>query len=121
MAVTIAANVINSPLNAVPISFDGLPNTDFKLVFPKLPLTTMFLQTLNVASISVGVAPQETRYVNLQNVGEKLSYQPFSATFLVDKNMLCYNEIYEWMKRMTVSGSSVGETDNPYLMIGSRR
>lgn len=107
--------------NGTPLAFDGLPSTDFKMVFPKLPMCTMFLQTFSIPGISVSSAAQETRYLNVQNIGEKITYTPFSLTFLLDKNMYTYMEIYNWMQRMTVGGTSVGETDNPYLMLGATR
>lgn len=100
------------------LSFDGLPNTQFRLVFQKAPFVTMFLQGFNLPGISVNEVKRATPYVDVNEIGEKLRYVPFTCTFMVDKNLKTFREILNWMERMTVAGSNIGETDNPTLIIG---
>lgn len=103
-----------------PLSYDGLPTTEFKIVFPKLPTVTLFLQSFDVPALTINVVSQESRYLNIQQVGEKINYSPFSFTFLCDKSLAAYFEIYKWMQRITVNKTWAEETDNPYLIMGSK-
>jgi hypothetical protein len=112
--------VLEAPNETTPLSFDGLATVDFKLIFPKLPMVNMFLHTMDIPTINVSPVQVATRFVTAKQIGEKISYQPFTITFLVDKSLYTYTEIYNWMKRMTVSGTAIGDTDNPYMMIGSK-
>ena len=100
------------------VSYDGLPETNYKLIFPKLPMMVMFMQGVDLPGISVNQATRTTPYVDTNEIGEKINYTPFTVEALVDSKMKNYREVYDWMKRMTVKGSIVGETDNPILVIG---
>lgn len=110
---------VTGPLG-LPLSYDGLPTTDFKLVFPLLPTVTMFLQSLDIPSIKVNEVTRSTRYIDCNEIGEKINYEPFTVTFLSDKNLVAYYEIFSWMRRMTVAGTKIGQTDNPYVLIGDK-
>jgi len=112
--------VISLPSDPPVITYDGLPVTAFRMIFPKLPMITMFLHSMNMPSITIGEVVQSSRYVDINQIGEKIRYSPFEVTFMVDKYLHSLNEVHEWMKRMSVSGSNVGEVDNPYLLIGSK-
>ena len=100
-------------------SYDLLPETNFKLLFPKASFGTLFLQEFNLPQVSVKDVNQPTIFADINNVGEKISYGNMTLTFLVDKHMKNYKEIFNWMRRMTVSGSSVGDSDNPLLVINN--
>ena len=102
------------------LSYDGLPNGAFRLIFPKAPFMTMFLQQFDLPGITVREAPRSTPLQDIQEIGEKLNFIPFTCTFMVDKNLKNYKEIYNWMKRMTVRGSIVGETDTASLIINGK-
>lgn len=103
-----------------PVTYDGLPNTNFRVLFPKANNMIFFLQEFDLPSIGVKEVVRPTRFVDINEVGEKLIYQPFTCKFLVDKELYNFKEIYNWMKRMTVSGSNVGETDNAVLVINGK-
>lgn len=102
------------------LSYDGLPNGAFRLIFPKAPFMTMFLQQFDLPGIQVREVGRPSPVTNFTEVGEKLNYIPFTVTFLVDKKLKNYKEIYDWMKRMTVRGSSIDEHDNPRLIINDK-
>ena len=114
----INVGTIAAPNDTIPLSFDGLATTDFKLIFPKLPMVNMFLQTLDIRVTQV---ERHTRFVDINEIGEKIDYQPFNVSFLVDKNLYTYKEIYDWMKRMTVAGTKIDDVDNPYVLVGPLR
>ena len=101
--------------------YDGLPTTNFSVNFQKLPFTVMFLQDFQTPSIDVGVVQRATPYVDVQEIGEKIIFGDFTMTFLVDKYLKNYREIYTWMRRMTVNGTVVGDTDNPVISINNKQ
>lgn len=102
------------------VSYDALPNTGFRVLFPKAPMVNMFLQEITVPSIGVSEVRQNTPYVDINNVGEKIQYGDCICTFLIDKNLKNYREIFNWMRRMTVAGTTVGESDNPLIIINGK-
>jgi hypothetical protein len=103
-----------------PLSYDGLPNTNFRLLFPKATWVNMFLQEFTVPEVSVTEVIRTTPYADINDIGEKMNYGDVTATFLVDKNLKNYREIFNWMRRMTNRGSHIGESDNPLLIVNGK-
>lgn len=103
-----------------PILLDILQVQEGRLFFPKLPDVVFFLQNIQLPSINVNSVSQNTRYVDTNEIGEKVNYAPFSITFLVDKQFKNWSSIFNWMKRMSVAGTVVGDTDNPVLIIDGK-
>ena len=106
--------------NGSTLILDALPVQACSLYFPKLPDVMFFLQNVSLPEIRVNEVKQPTRYVDPNEIGEKVVFNPFSIMFLVDKSFRNWASIYNWMKRMTVSGSSVGEVDDPILIINGK-
>ena len=102
------------------VSYDALPNSMFRVIFPQVPWLIMFLQGFSMPGVDVKEVPTATPYVDMNEIGEKLIYTPFTVTFLIDKNLKNYREVHDWMKRMTVAGTKVGETADPVLVIGGK-
>jgi hypothetical protein len=105
------------PAGESPPNYDLLPNTNFRMIFPKAKIATFFLTDFDLPPIRVSPVNKLTPIVDTNEVGEKLKYDPFTITFLVDSKMENFRQIYDWMKRMTVRGSNVGEKDNVILTI----
>ena len=102
------------------LSLDALLSNNCKLVFPKLPHVEFWLQTVSLPRIVVNEVKQPTRFIDPNEIGEKLNFSPFNVTFIVDKQMKNWSSIFNWMKEMTVSGSNVGYVDNPVLVIDNK-
>lgn len=102
-----------------PLNFDPLLVTAFRLMIPKLPSVAMFMQTISLPGLNVKRVTQDTRFVDIAQIGEKINYSPFSVEFLVQNNLNNYREIEAWMRRMTVGGAHVDEVDNIVLSINS--
>lgn len=100
-----------------PVTYDGLPESNFRLLFTKAPFTVFFLQEVVLPEVRVEEVVQNTRFADINNIGEKMIYGDLVIRFLVDKNLKNYSELFRWMRRMTVAGTSVGETDDPVLII----
>lgn len=99
------------------LTYDGLPGNKFQLIIPKLPGVTFFLQSFELPAVSVNRVNIPTPVLDYNDIGEKLMFDPFTITFMVDKYCRNWGSVFSWMKRMTVNGSNVGETDNATLLI----
>lgn len=106
--------------DGTPVALDGLLIQDCRLFFPKMPTVNFFLQGIQLPDVSVNEVKQYTRYVDPNQIGEKVNFEPFSVRFMVDKQFKNWNEIFDWMKRMTVKGTSIGETDDAIIIIGGK-
>lgn len=102
------------------LTFDGLPNNKFSLIIPSLPNVVFFLQTFSLPEIRVNEIEIPTRFVDYNGIGEKLDYQPFQVSFLVDKYSRNWVSVFNWMKSMTVGGTNVDKTDDIVLMIDGK-
>ena len=102
------------------VILDALLVQDCKIVFPKLPTVAFALQTIALPTIGINEVKQPTRYVDANEVGEKVKFEPFTLSFIVDKYMKNWSEIFNWMKRITANGSNVGEVDEPTLIVGNK-
>jgi len=98
---------------------DGLIASNCRMSFPKLPGVQFWLQNVDLPEIRVNEVAQHTRYVDPNQIGEKLNFEPYTVTFTVDKYMQNWASIFNWMKRMTVNGSAVDETDECVLIINN--
>ena len=103
------------------LSYDGLPSIKFNCVFPKIPNTVFFLQGWNVPGVSVGVINRATPYLDIDEIGEKMQYTPFTIDFLIDRSMKNYKEIHDWMKRITVNGSQQDEVSDAIVIVNGTR
>lgn len=101
------------------VSYDGALASGFRLSFPKVTWLTLFLQEANVPDVSVTEVSRPTRFADINEIGEKMKYGHFSCSFLVDKELKNYKEVFNWMRRMTVAGSVIDEIDNPILIVNN--
>ena len=102
------------------LTFDGLANNRFSLIIPSLPHVEFFLQKYSLPAITVNEVLIPTRFVDYNGIGEKLDYQPFSVTFMVDKYSRNWVSVFNWMKGMTAGGSTVDKTDDIVLMVDGK-
>lgn len=102
------------------LTFDGLSNNRFSLIIPTLPHVEFFLQTFSLPSVSVNEVSVPTRLVDYNGIGEKLNYAPFNVTFIVDKYSRNWASVFNWMKEMTVNGSTVDKDTDIVLMLDGK-
>ena len=102
------------------LTFDALIKNKFTLLIPSLPNVQFFLQSFDMPSVSLDSCIVDTRFVDYSLMGDKLIYEPITLTFLVDKYVRNYSNVFNWMKSMTVEGSNVGFTDNVVLMVDNQ-
>ncbi len=100
-----------------PVSYDGLPDTKFQCSFQKLPNTIFFLQGWSVPGIEIDTLDRPTPYLDINEIGSKINYSPFTIDFLVDSRMKNFKEIYNWMKRITVSNNQKDEVCDAVIIV----
>lgn len=84
-----------------PTNKDLLQTTKFLLAFTRLPGATFFCQSVNLPGISLSEVPRNTPFVDLYVPGEKLQYDTFNVTFLVDEDLQSWQQLHDWIRGMT--------------------
>ena len=81
-----------------------LQPSGFKLVIDRKKFSNLTWFAQSVDHPSVGLPPANTSFRRLTEVpmtGDKLEFPEVSFNIILDENMAAYDEIYEWMKRLT--------------------
>jgi len=89
-----------NPLQRQPDVLNYAQNNQFKLFLPIFPTTEYFCTRVNIPGVSLGQANQPTPLVDMPLVGDKLQYDTFNASFLVDEEYKNYIEMYGWLKNI---------------------
>jgi hypothetical protein len=59
--------------------------------------------------------------LDIDEIGEKPIYEQFSITFLIDKNLKNYREIYDWIMKIVVGQNHRDETCDAMLIINNKQ
>ena len=86
-----------SPISRQPDKLDYLSPTQFKFNINQLPKVEFFTTAANVPAISFGDAVFPTPYKEIPMMGDTLSYENLSITFIVDEYLENYISLHEWM------------------------
>jgi hypothetical protein len=87
-------------LSRQPTVFDYAQSNQFKLYLPLFPTMEWFVVRAAVPGMNLGQATQVTPFVDMPLVGDKIVYDAFNLTFLVDEKYHNYMEIYNWVKNI---------------------
>jgi hypothetical protein len=87
--------------NRNPTNTNLLQSTKFKVVFDRLPGMTYFCQSANFPGVALTEIPRATPFVDLYHAGEKIVYDTFNITFLVDEDLYAWTEIHDWIRGLT--------------------
>ena len=80
-----------------PTVFDYSQQSQFKVFLPLFPTTEWFVVRANVPGVSLGQAVQTTPLLDMPIIGDKLTYDDFYVTFLVDEQLKNYTEMHDWL------------------------
>ena len=80
-----------------PAVFDYSQQSQFKVFLPLFPTTEWFVVRANVPGVSLGQAVQTTPMLDMPIIGDKLTYDDFYVTFLVDEELKNYTEMHDWL------------------------
>ena len=100
-----------------PLNYDLLPNNKFRLIIPGLEMVEFFLQDFVLPDIVVHQVNLDSRYVTVNEIGEKCVFGNFTVRFMIDKGFRNWSSIFAWQKRMTSQGSKVGESRSVVLLL----
>ena len=80
-----------------PTVFDYSQQSQFKVFLPLFPTTEWFVVRANIPGVSLGQAVQTTPMIDMPIIGDKLTYDDFYVTFLVDEELKNYTEMHDWL------------------------
>ena len=86
-----------SPLSRQPDKLDYLSPTQFKFNIHQLPKVEFFCTAANVPAINLGEAIFPTPYKQIPVMGDTLTYDNLSISFIVDENLENYIEMHDWL------------------------
>ena len=86
-----------SPLSRQPDNLDYVSPTQFKFNIHQLPKVEFFCTAANVPAINLGEAIFPTPYKQIPVMGDTLTYDNLSISFIVDENLENYIELHEWL------------------------
>ena len=86
-----------SALARQPTEFNYSQSNQFKVHLSLFPKTEWFVVRANIPSVTLGQAVQATRLIDMPLVGDKLTYDQFYFTFIVDEKLQNYMELHDWL------------------------
>ena len=89
-----------NPTAREPVVFDYAQSNQFKVYLPIFPLTEWFVVSCNIPGVTMGQGVVPTPLTDIPFIGDKLTYDQFSMTFLVDEKMKNFIELHDWLINM---------------------
>jgi hypothetical protein len=86
-----------SPLARQPDQLDYASPTQFRFGIKQLPKVEFFTINANLPGIEGATIDFFTPYKNFPIMGEKLTYNPLTITFIVDEYLENYQSLHDWM------------------------
>ncbi len=86
-----------SPLNRQPDKLDYTSPTQFRFILNQIPKVQFFVQAANIPGISMGELIIPTPYKDIPMVGDKVTFENLSVSFIVDEYLENYVELHNWM------------------------
>ena len=77
----------------------------YSLTFVRLPYIQFFIQDINIPGIITNPPEQETPFITAPLPANKMKYEPFSMTFLVDEMLYSWTTVADWLKGLTIPES----------------
>ena len=84
-------------LRRQPDTFDYAQSSQFLVTLGNFPLAQYFCTTLTLPGVSVGRADIGTSLANIPMVGDLMTFEDFTMTFMVDETLANYREIFNWL------------------------
>lgn len=84
-------------INRNPHNTNILQPTKFLLTFDRIGSIQYFCQSANLPGISLGEVTRNTPFLDIYSVGNKLSFNAFNVTFIVDENLITFSNLLSWL------------------------
>ena len=94
-----------SALSRTPENTNPLQSSKFILAFQRLPTVQYFCQEANLPGVTLNTLEFTTPLHDIPVAGNKLSYNEFDVTFIVDEKLQSWNELYKWLSAIGSSKS----------------
>ena len=86
-----------SPINRQPTVLDYSSPTQFRFMIHQLPKVEFFTTAANIPAISLGELVIPTPYKSIPILGDNLTFDNLSISFIVDEELQNYRTIHDWM------------------------
>ena len=86
-----------SPIARQPDQLDYASPTQFRFGVHQLPKVEFFTVSANLPGIAGGVVTQATPFKDIPTMGDKLTYENLSISFIVDEYLENYISLHNWM------------------------
>ena len=86
-----------SPLNRQPTALDYSSPTQFRFLINQLPIVQYFTTEANIPGITLGEGQFNTPLKDIELLGDKLTYEDLTITFIVDEKLENYIEMHTWL------------------------
>lgn len=90
-----------SLLTRIPENTSLLQSARFTFSFPKLPFLKYFCQAVQLPGVSTSAVQVSNPFADTYRHGDKLVYEPFVITALLDEDIRVWEETYDWLTAMT--------------------
>jgi hypothetical protein len=88
-------------LTTIPDNTSFLQTTRYTFVIPNLPFARYFCQSINLPGVTSNEVEVPTPFSNTFRHATKMSFEPFSITFLIDEDLKVWEETYKWIVSLT--------------------
>jgi len=92
---------IESFTSNIPQNSSILQATKFTFLIPDMPFLKYFCQTVSLPSVSTGEVAIPTPFSTTYRHGDKLNFEAFTITALMDEDLRVWEETYKWLKGLT--------------------
>jgi hypothetical protein len=84
-----------------PENINLLQPTKYAVSFPEVTEAVYFCQEATIPGVSLGAATHVTPNLDLYVSGTKMTYNPFSMTFMVNEDISAWLTIHNWIKELS--------------------
>lgn len=91
----------NNAVTRQPQNTSLLQTTKYIFTMPRISNTQYYCQEAVLPGVSLPEMPRPTSVVDLYVPGNKMVYNRFSMTFLVDADLKSWTDIHDWMRQLT--------------------
>ncbi len=85
----------------IPENTSFLQTTRYSFIVPNLPFARYFCQSINLPGVTSSEVEVPTPFSNTFRHASKMSFEPFSITFLIDEDLKVWEETYKWIVSLT--------------------
>jgi hypothetical protein len=87
--------------NTQPQNIELLQETKFLLSFSRIGNTQYFCQSVNIPGITMSETIHPTPFVDLYRPGDKITYDTFDISFIVNEDLSSWTDIHDWLRGMS--------------------